>query len=82
MLGHTEVIAAVRDQLVGLFEGAFVEQEFDALPRRHLAFLVLALTPFFASACFGQLVALFQFRDFFFEIHGGKDYSGWMGRQV
>ena len=67
----------MRDQLVGLFEGAVVEQELDALPRRHFAFLVLALAPLLASAFFGEPVALFQFCKFFFEIHVRKDYSGW-----
>ena len=76
LLGHAEVVAAVRDQLVGLFEGALVEQKLDALARRHLAFFVLALAALRASAFFGKLVALFQFCNFFFEIHGGKDYSG------
>ena len=65
-------MAAVGDQLVGLFEGAFVEQEFDALAGRHLAFFVLALAALRAAAFFGQLVALFQFGNFFFEFHGER----------
>ena len=76
LLGHAEVAAAVCDQLVGLFEGAFVEQELDALPRRHFAFFVLALAALLASAVFGQLVALLQFCDFLFEIHVGGIIAG------
>src|SRR6266851_2690256 len=60
LLGHAEVAATMRDQLVGLFEGAVVEQELDALPRRHFALFVLALAPLRASALFGKLIALFQ----------------------
>ena len=41
LLVHAEVAAAVADQLVQLTEGAFVEQQFDALARGQLAFLVL-----------------------------------------
>src|SRR5580700_4039901 len=70
LLGHTEVAAAVRNQFVGLFKGAVVKQELDALPRRHFAFLVLALAPLLPSAGFGELVALLQFCNFFFEVHG------------
>ena len=72
LLGHAEVVAVVRDQLVGLFEGAFVEQELDALPRRHFAFFVLPLAALRASTLFGKLVAPFQFCKFFFKIHGGR----------
>ncbi len=66
--------AAMGDQLVGLFEGAFVEQELDALASRHLALLVLACPSFFASAGFGQRVAAFQLRQFLFKIHA-RDYK-------
>jgi hypothetical protein len=41
---------------------------------------VLALAALLASAGFGELVALFQFGMFFFEIHVRKDYSGWDGQ--
>ena len=57
------------DQLVGLLEGALVEQKFDALARRHLALFVLALAPLRASAFSGQLVSLLQFGNFLFEFH-------------
>ena len=69
LLGHAEVVAAVRDQLVGLFEGAVVEQELDALAGRHLAFFVLALAALRSAAVFGELVAFLEFGDFLFEIH-------------
>src|SRR5208282_2194943 len=82
LLGHAEIAAAMRDQLVGLFEAAFVEQELDALPRQHLAFLMLALAPLLASTFFSELIALLQFSDFSFDIHGGKDYSGWVVRSA
>ena len=71
----------MRDQLVGFFEGAVIEQELDALPRRHFAFLVLALAAFFTSAFFGESVTLLQFCELFFEIHVRKDYSGYV-RQI
>ena len=61
------------DELVGLFESAFVEQEFNALPRRHFALLVLARPAFFTSARFGKGVAALQFRQFLFQIHA-RDY--------
>ena len=59
----------MRDQLVGLFERAFIEQELDALAGRHLALLVLLLAAPFAAAFFGQLVASLQFLQFLFQIH-------------
>ena len=62
------------DELVGLFEGAFVEQELDALAGRHLALLVLARAALFAAASFGQRVAALQFGQFLFQIHG-RDYK-------
>ena len=74
LLVHAEVGAAVGDQLVGLFEGAFVEQEFDALAGRHLALFVFAGAALFAAAGFGQRVATLQFRQFLFQIHG-RDYK-------
>ena len=72
LFGHAEIVAAVRDQLVGLFEGALVEQKLDALAGGHLAFLVLALAALGASAIFSQLVAPFEFVDFLCEVHGPK----------
>ena len=60
------------DEAVSLFEGAFVEQELDALARRHFAFFVLALAAFFSAAFFGQTIAAFQFLQFLFEVHGSR----------
>src|SRR6185369_12393559 len=53
LLVHAEVGAAMRDELVGLLEGAFVEQELDALARRHLTFFMLALAAFGTASGFG-----------------------------
>ena len=50
LLGHAEVAAAVRDQLVELFEGAGIEQQIDALARRELAGGVLPFEAFLAAA--------------------------------
>ena len=61
LLVHAEVAAAMRDEFVDFFEGAFVEQQVDALARGELAFLVLAVAPFLAAALFGGLVARAQF---------------------
>ena len=74
LLFHAEVGAAVSDQLVGLLEGAFVEQKLDALARRHLALLVLARPALFASAGFGQRVTALQFGQLLFQVHG-RDYK-------
>ena len=54
LLVHAEVPAAMADQLVHLFEGAFVQQQFDALARRELAFLVLPLPALLAAAGLGD----------------------------
>ena len=62
------------DELVGLFEGAFVEQELDALAGRHLALLVFAGAALFAAAGFGERVATLQFGQLLFQIHAG-DYK-------
>ncbi len=72
LLLHAEIGAAMGDQLVGLFEGTFVEQEGDALARRHLAFLVLALVTLFSAASFCQAVALLQFFQLLFQSHAGN----------
>jgi hypothetical protein len=47
--------------------------------RRDIAFFVLPLAPLRASAFFGELVTLFEFRNFFFEIHGGIIAGVWRG---
>ena len=46
LLLHSEIVAAVRDEFVELLEGAFVQEQLDALPRGKFAFLVLALAAF------------------------------------
>ena len=46
-------------KLIGLLEGAFIEQELDALAGGHLAQLVFARTALLASARFGKFVAQF-----------------------
>ena len=56
-------------EAVGFLEGAFVEKKLDALTRRHLAFFVLALTAFLASAFLGKLVAALEFLQFLFAVH-------------
>ena len=76
LLGHTEIIAAVSHQLVGLFERALVEQKLNALAGRHFAFLMLAFAPLLASPVFSKTVALFQFSKFFFNSHGGRIIAG------
>jgi hypothetical protein len=50
LAGHAEIEAAVRDELVDLFEGAGIEQEVDALARRQLAGFALATKTFFSAA--------------------------------
>ncbi len=74
LLFHAELVAAMGDELVGLFEGAFVEQELDALARRHLALLVLACAALFAAAGLGESVAALQFGQLLLKIHG-RDYK-------
>ena len=59
----------MRDEFVRLFKRPLVEQELDALARRHLAFFVLALATLRASAVLGQLIALLQFGKLFFQFH-------------
>ena len=52
------------DQFVGLFEGAFVEQELDALARRHLAFLVLPFAALGSAAFLRQRSRFFSSASF------------------
>ena len=58
---HAEIAAAVANQLVDFLEGAFVEQQIDALAGGELAFLMLAGAAFFAATGFGGGVAAAQF---------------------
>src|SRR5260370_12685555 len=69
LLGHAEVGATVRDQLVGLFEGAFIEQELDALARRHLSLAMLALPALGAPARLGDGIAALELDESLFKIH-------------
>ena len=50
LIGHAEVEAAVRDQLVHFLEGAGIEQQLHALAGDELAGLVLAAQPLLAAA--------------------------------
>src|SRR5271157_255186 len=81
LLIHAEVGAAMGDELVGLFEGAFVEQELDALACRHLALLVLACATIFATAGVSQRVTALQFGQFLFQVHG-RDYKHVFGMEA
>ena len=54
---HTKIRCPVRDELVGLFEGALVQQEVDALPRRKLSGFALPCAPLCAATLFGDGVA-------------------------
>jgi hypothetical protein len=53
-------VRAVHDQLVKLFESAFVEQEFDPLARGHFAGGVLLFNPSRPAALFRLSRALFE----------------------
>ena len=64
---HPEIGAAVRDQLVDLFERAGIEEPFHALARRELALLVLLAQPLFAAAELGETLELLKLFNW---IHG------------
>jgi hypothetical protein len=49
------------DELIGFLKGAGVEEEIDALTRRHFAFLVLARAALFTASRFGRGVAACEF---------------------
>ena len=57
LIVHAEIAAAMRDQLIQLFERALVEQQFDALAGIEFAFLMLAGAALRASALLGGLMA-------------------------
>ncbi len=57
---HPEVRAAVLDEHVPFLEGAVVQQQFDALARGELAFLVLRLDALRAAALAGLLALFLQ----------------------
>ena len=50
----------MRDQLVELFEGAFVEQQLDTLAGGELAFFMLPLAALGPTACFRGVVPAAQ----------------------
>jgi hypothetical protein len=54
------VVAAVRNEPVGLFKGAFIEQQIDPLPRRKLAFAVLTLLTGRAATLLCERIAALQ----------------------
>src|SRR6185369_7327988 len=62
---ESEVFRPMDHELVKLFKRAFIEQEFDSLPRRHLSCFVLFLNPRNTTALFSleaAFVECFQFR--------------------
>ena len=61
LLFHAEIIAVMRYKFVELFEGAFIEEQFDSLAGAEFAFLVLALATLGAAAGFGFGVAAAEF---------------------
>src|SRR5262249_40657518 len=75
LLLHAKVGGAVRHQLVGLFERAFIEQKLDAFARRHLAFLVLALASLRTAALFGKTIAVPEFGKLLISIHADGLYG-------
>gem|GEM_PF-5058313 len=60
LLLHAEVVATVRDEAVELDEGAFVDEEVDALARRQLALRVLRVDALLAAPEEGGLALLLQ----------------------
>jgi hypothetical protein len=56
VLFHSEVVAAVADQLVGFDESAFVEKQIDPFARGELAFSVLPFAACIAASSFGASV--------------------------
>lgn len=69
-LRESEVVGAVGDEAIGFFKRAFIQQELDPLPRRHLPVLMLTFTALFPAAFLRQLVAALQFLQLLFDIHG------------
>src|SRR5581483_1662095 len=61
LLSHSEIVSAMSDQLVCLFEGALVQQEVDAFTRRQFAFFVQAFAAMRSAAILGKLISLFEF---------------------
>jgi hypothetical protein len=61
LLVHAEVAAAVSDQFIELFEGAFIEQQLDALAGGEFAFAVLTGAAVVATTQFGGGVTAAEF---------------------
>ena len=53
---HSEIVAAMPNQLVQFLEATFIEQQFDPLAGGKLAFAMLLCFPFSASTLFGSRV--------------------------
>ena len=73
LLFHAEIGRAVLDEHVELLEGAFVEEDFDALARSELAAFVLGVDARLAAAHPGDLAAALQFLQHV--LHGESPYS-------
>jgi hypothetical protein len=58
LIGHPEVEAAVRDELVEFFEGARIEQQIDPFAGREFSRVVLALEALFAAAELGAALEI------------------------
>jgi hypothetical protein len=80
LLIHAEVAAAMRDELVELFEGAFVEEQFDALAGGKLALVVLAVLAVLAAALLCSSVAAAKLLELVhaFDCNGGARRSPWL----
>jgi hypothetical protein len=71
LIGHPEIAAAVRDELVDLFERAGVEQQIDPLARGELAGGVLFVEPVLAAA---ELGAPLETRE---NVFGLQAFTAW-----
>ena len=76
VLLHPKVSAAMGHKFVGLLERTLVQQEFNALARRHLAFFMLLFQPSQPATLIGQLAAPLKFRQFLFKFHSGTIIAG------
>ena len=60
LIGHPEILTAMRDERVDLVERTGIEEQRDALARGQLAGLVLAPQPLFAAAQLGATQQLLE----------------------
>src|SRR5438034_550112 len=74
-LGKAEIGRAMCDEAVQLDERARVDQHVEALPRRHLALLVLRLHPLRAAALLGFSAFALQLFEFVLDGHRGRIYT-------